>query len=439
MYTGIIEKITKIEKHPNADKLLIAEVAGENVIISIDMNMSVGDIGLYFPSGGALSHEFIVQNNLYRKNPDTGQPLGGYMESNRRVRAQKIRGVISNGIFVNLSALAYTGVNLSSLDVGQQISVINGCEICEKFFNSPQQKNNNLRPRNFTFWDKILRRNKRRKSPSYPYFYEIGNTPRFFYNIHQIDIGDEIIITEKLHGTSGRTGLFLVEKNNTLKEKLLSWIGIKKYGHVPISGTRRTILNEYSSHIKEKYRSRAAQKVFTLLIPGRIVYYEIVGYDDNGKSIMPEHNATNYKNLHQYCNYNLDEKEQNKYGIVYNYGCSEDNKESQIYVYKIIDHDENMNPVILGWDEVIKLCNMANINAVPFVDRLKITSEEDKQRVLAYVKFLSDGVSVLSSHLKEGVCVTVCKPNGHMVTYKHKGASFCLLEDIAPYDPEDMI
>src|SRR6185503_13360654 len=130
-YFAIITEIKELQKHPNADKLMIAKVFGSNIIVGTDSfeNQKV----IYFPSDGQLSHDFCYNNNLYRhsnlnKNPD----VIGYIEDNRRVRIIKLRGVASDGLIMSLTSLNYLKVNTDTLTIGTQFNEVSGRLICNK-------------------------------------------------------------------------------------------------------------------------------------------------------------------------------------------------------------------------------------------------------------------------------------------------------------------
>ena len=104
-YYGYIVKVNKLREHPNADKLQIATFFGNDTCVSLDVN--VGDMGVYFPCDGQLSVEFCLNNHLLRKLPD-GTPDTGYMDPDKRnVKAIKLRGEKSDGIYLPISCLDY--------------------------------------------------------------------------------------------------------------------------------------------------------------------------------------------------------------------------------------------------------------------------------------------------------------------------------------------
>lgn len=67
-HCGYVVKVEKLKKHPNADRLQIAEFFGNEVCVGLDV--VPGEIGVYFPSDLQLSLEFCLHNNLLRKLPD---------------------------------------------------------------------------------------------------------------------------------------------------------------------------------------------------------------------------------------------------------------------------------------------------------------------------------------------------------------------------------
>ena len=122
--------LSQLRKHPNADKLKIATFFGNDTCVPIDA--AEGEIGIYFPVDLQLSEEFCLENHLLRKKPD-GTPDTGYMDPNKRnVTAIRLRGEKSEGLFLPLSCIVYTGVNLDEVNVGDTITELNGHEICKK-------------------------------------------------------------------------------------------------------------------------------------------------------------------------------------------------------------------------------------------------------------------------------------------------------------------
>ena len=135
MYKAYITALTNVRKHPNADRLLLADVFGNTVCVSTDYYE--GQTGVYFPTDGQLSTEFAERNNLLRYKDAAGNNCGGYMDPTKRnVTAIRLRGEKSDGLFLPLSALDYCfkhGDASLELSVGDVIEgTVNGYEICQK-------------------------------------------------------------------------------------------------------------------------------------------------------------------------------------------------------------------------------------------------------------------------------------------------------------------
>ena len=130
-YYAIVTTLKDVRKHPNADRLQLADVFGNTVCVSLDY--TEGQLGVYFPTGGQLSVKFAEANNLLRKKDAEGNNIGGYMDPDKRnVTAIKLRGEKSDGLFLPLHCLDAFG-DTSTLRIGDRIDVFNGEEICTKY------------------------------------------------------------------------------------------------------------------------------------------------------------------------------------------------------------------------------------------------------------------------------------------------------------------
>lgn len=91
MYNAYVTRIKNLRKHPNADRLQLAECFGNTVCVSLEYVDN--QLGVYFPTDGQLSVEFAEANNLLRKKDENGNNIGGYMDPDKRnVCAVKLRG-----------------------------------------------------------------------------------------------------------------------------------------------------------------------------------------------------------------------------------------------------------------------------------------------------------------------------------------------------------
>ena len=129
-HVGYIVQINQLDKHPNAHSLQIATIFGASVIV--DLSVKIDDIGIYFPIDLQLSEEYCNQNNLTRKLDSEGNNIGGYLDPNKRnIRAMRFRGERSEGLFMPLDSLFYTGI--TSFEIGDKINILNKHEICKKY------------------------------------------------------------------------------------------------------------------------------------------------------------------------------------------------------------------------------------------------------------------------------------------------------------------
>jgi hypothetical protein len=427
-YLAQIVRLKNVRPHPNADKVKLATCQGNQVVIGLDSNE--GDIGCFFPSDGQLSDEFCKANNLYRDAELNARKdeKGGMFDANRRVRAQKFRGEISDGFWVPLHYFGF--IMVTGLDVeGFEFDEWKGVPICNKYVNPNTAK--------------IARENqgkKTRVSRSSVMFKEHFDTGHFGKNIHEFEKGQHIVITEKLHGTSGRIGHVQMTRELDWLEKLAAKFGLaindKEWAY--LNGTRRVVLGESKSANQfhdPTIRDKAMNLFKGNLRKGETVYFEIVGFESTGAAIMPSVDTTK-----------MGDKEFTKqYGksMAYSYGC--DSTQSEVYVYRMTFANEDGQSIDYAWNDVVKRCNELGVKTVPHVATITLNEliaignaegrfyNDDRDIVEEFstlVESYGSGPSILDTkHIKEGVCVRI---EGGLVnkTFKFKSFEFKVLEGI---------
>ena len=81
--------------HPNATKLKLARVFGFKVIVEIEAEP--GEY-IYFPAGSQVSSSFLFHtSNYHDKNKNKDKNISGTFEQSGRVKAIRLRGVVSEG------------------------------------------------------------------------------------------------------------------------------------------------------------------------------------------------------------------------------------------------------------------------------------------------------------------------------------------------------
>lgn len=424
-YKAIVTKLTNVRPHSNADKVQLATCHGNQVVIGL--NHTEGELGCYFPSDGQLSQGFCAANNLFRKPEMNSDPEAkpGMFDENRRVRAQRFRGEISDGFWVPLSNLDFIG-GISFVE-GFEFDELNGIQICEKYINPATIK--------------AARENqgkKTRTAKTSVMFKEHFDTAHFGKCLHEFDYGQTLIITEKLHGTSGRIGHVQVERDLTWLEKIAKRFGVqvKETEWKYLNGTRRVVLEETTG--TQFHDPTIRDKAFKLfegnLRKGETVFFEIVGYESTGASIMPKVDTTK-----------MGDKEFTKrYGktMPFSYGCGE--LQSRVYVYRMTLTDEDGHSIDYAWDDVVKRCKELGVDHVPHIRTMTLNDlKEDlrsaavmddirtvKETFAKLVEVYGSGPSILDeTHIKEGVCVRI---EGGITnkTYKFKSFEFKVLEGI---------
>lgn len=387
MYQALVSRIT-LRPHPNADKLQIGVCAGNQVIVGLDTKG--GDLGVFFPPDGQLNYEFAKTHKLLKED-------GGYVDTNRRVRAIKLRGERSEGIWLPMSALG------SPWDKLRDGSVIEDERLAVKY-ETPATKRAQLQQA------RIAR-------PANRWFPKHRDTQQLRYFINNIPPGAHIIITEKLHGTSGRYALVRDPQPRTWLDKLL------RRTRAPYNflvGSRNVVLSKHPEmgyYGSEQFRTDAVRGLE--LAKGEIVYGELVGYTDTGGLIMPAHSVDRTKLAGVY--------EQFGSTMKYTYGCLPGT--CQFYIYAISRVLEDGTIWELPWYAVEARAHELGFPLVP-----EIASFINNEHGFTLSDAILEKPSKLdSSHIAEGVVVRVESKWG-IQYYKQKSFTFQVLEGIAKDD-----
>ena len=445
MYNAYVTRIKNLRKHPNADRLQLGECFGNTVCVSLEY--ADNQLGLYLPCDGQLSVEFAEVNNLLRKKDDAGNSIGGYLDPNKRnVTAIRLRGEKSDGLFLPLTCLESFG-DVSTLKEGDVINTFNGHEICCKYIPRRNHRQGRVSDGN---------RTRKKKVDVAPLFAEHADTEQLAYNLGAFKPGDEIEITLKMHGTSQRTGYLPVFKGykRTFKDWLLRRDGKPIYDWGYVSGTRRTVLDNYDGgyYGSNEFREQHSKTFEGKLWKGETVYYEVVGFTHTGAPIMAEGN-----------NEKLGKDFVKQYGktTVFSYGCDPEGEsfkheyadcwdgvnvrefkpQSDIYVYRMTMTNEDGAIVEYTPDFMRYRCEQMGVKTVPVMwkgiipahtgDAAAIRLGQDagawiKEKAEQYY----DGPDPIGkTHVREGVVVRILN-RPKFCAYKHKNFSFKVLEGI---------
>lgn len=435
MYNAYVTRIKNLRKHPNADRLQLGECFGNTVCVSLDYVDN--QLGLYLPCDGQLSVEFAEANNLLRKKDDAGNSIGGYMDpSKRNVTAIRLRGEKSDGLFLPLTCLESFG-DVSTLKEGDVINTFNGHEICCKYIPRRNHRQGHVSDGN---------RTRKKKVDVAPLFAEHADTEQLAYNLGAFKPGDEIEITLKMHGTSQRTGYLPVFKGykRTFKDWLLHREGKPIYDWGYVSGTRRTVLENYDGgyYGSNEFREQHSKTFEGKLWKGETVYYEVVGFTHTGAPIMAEGN-----------NEKLGKDFVKQYGktTVFSYGCDSVGgidhdgvpygPESDIYVYRMTMTNEDGAVVEYTPDFIRYRCEQMGVKTVPVLWKGVIPAHTGDAAAIrlgqdagAWIKekaerFYDGPDPIGKTHVREDVVVRIVN-RPKFTAFKHKNHNFKMISGI---------
>lgn len=175
----------RIENHPNADRLDIARV-GDFQTIVLRGRHADGELGVYLPEAAELPEWILRDLGLWNEEKSKGELHGAL---GNRVKAIKLRGVLSQGLVLGLTQ---DGAGRARLDVKgerpETVAVAEGEDVAERLGITKYEP-----PVPAALAGRVLGANI---DITHPYdFDNIKATPRLF------EEGEEIVLTEKIHGT----------------------------------------------------------------------------------------------------------------------------------------------------------------------------------------------------------------------------------------------
>lgn len=429
---------------PNADNLFLGNVLGFQVLVGKDTEN--GQLGIYFPTDGQLSKAFCDAHNLIGTtetiiDPVTGETkqkrTGGFFDEKRRVKTLKLRKEKSDGFWVPLSYLEFTG-DISHLKEGDLFTEVNGIEICQKYVTQATQnaikgqavkirKNNIMFPRH-------------------------EDTDQLLLHLQDIKPGSLITLTGKLHGTSHRMANVLVEKSLSVWEKLwnkLFWkyrIISPKMEWREIHGTRKVQLDDVTSagdgFYGVNFRDNATKQLQGRLKKGEAIYLEIVGWVTSEIPIMTPHDLLKKHS-------SVSDKDRKEliglYGekMYFNYGCLPG--ENKIFIYRITQNNEDGHVIELSWKQVQRRAEELGVPTVPEYHQFILGQTgcwncgcgQCDKGLTDFVEEYLDKPDILDKrHISEGVVIRVDGPDGITNLYKHKSFWFKVFEGIIKDNPE---
>ena len=331
-YCATVVRIQNLVELEGLDNLVGMPIMGFQALMSKDH--CVGELGVLFTAETKLSNDFCYNNNLYRKSElNKDKEAKGYLESNGRVKALKLRSHISSALFIPLSSLSYLGIDANDFKEGDSFTHINGVEVCCKYVIQSQNSGRE---------NKVKGKTKKFSRINALLFPEHQDTDNYWKNIHNIKDDDWVIVTDKLHGTSARFANTLVKRKLTWKEKVAKFFGVsvQETEYDTLAGSRKVIKDiKGSDNFNHFYDvdlwNHHLNKIQHLIPENWIIYGEIVGWASHNKAI------------------------QKNYTYQVPLGMSE------FYVYRICTINGKGLTVDLSWDQIKEFCKNNGLNHVP--------------------------------------------------------------------------
>ena len=448
---ALICKLGKLEKIEGADRIAQVKMFGETVIVSKDYKE--GTVGLLFDCETQLSHEFCSANNLYRHSElNADKTKSGYMEDNRRVRPIRLKGVQCSAMFMPINSIPNGNFDEPEKHLGVEIESFAGVPICSKY----------IPPKTKSTTKQGLEGRYKNKASYVPTFKEHMDTDQWGRNTHKVQEGDLVIITEKLHGTSGRCGYLPVFQHFTVWQSIVAWFKLWIFKTFPdnkpykfVVGSRRVVksINGNEAENKAHYYNEdlwttiAKREFEGKLRKGETVYFEIVGYTPSGEPIMGSHNNTKLQKFMSKSEY---KEFINKYGSTtrFHYGTFEmthngdqttTDKTNKVFIYRITMTNDDGESIDLSWKQVKTRSEQLGVTHVPEIYKTICFNEEYKGQINQLVKHFTESDSKnFPQHINEGVCVRI--ENGSLTPqiYKSKRFIFKCLEGIIKDNPDNI-
>lgn len=251
--------------------------------------------GLYllFSTEVKLSEDFVAANNLYRDstlNADTTKT--GYLETNRRVKAIRLRKHQSDSLLIPVESLAYLLKPTDLIEVceGDVFDSINGKEVCRKYVVKEAKPGSGT---------KAKARVRRVDDKVFP---EHLDSENYFRNMFKVPDHAHVTVSQKLHGTSVRYGVVPALADRTrwerIKDRVLRRV-TKRLEHRFIVGSRRVVKSIDLSAEEGKQHYYASGDLWTSyadknrladVIPmNHLVYGELVGWTEDGAAIQKDY------------------------------------------------------------------------------------------------------------------------------------------------------
>jgi RNA ligase (TIGR02306 family) len=255
-----LTKILEVKDHPNADRLSICKVYDFNIVTGRDQYVA-GDLCIFVPPDSILPLD--LETKLF------GGPDSKIKLNKSRVKQIKIRGAYSQGLLVSPKDAFDSDFFHKLIELETDLAAM--LNITKYEPPAPSYQGPSL---------------KRDKPKENAFFHVYGGIDNFKWYPDLFAEGEQVSITEKIHGSNIRFGLVPYVANNPWR-KFLKWLGLTpKFEWV--YGSNRVQLQQ-----RKGYKGWYGENVYGNVLakynakdkvqPGEIWYGELYGDGIQGK------------------------------------------------------------------------------------------------------------------------------------------------------------
>ena len=414
-YLCKVVRLEGVKKHPNADRLQTAVVDFQTIITGL--NAKDGDLYVYFPIESKINLEFLKFTNSFSNAEENKDPKQkGFFGKHGRVRATRLREIVSEGYVVPVSSInnwlteASIYFQLSEDDLDKSFDSFGDVVFCEKYIPLNQKGPSNQGPKSGKVKkeSKLVENQVRLHVDTKHLKREIGN----------IAPEDWIEVCSKWHGSNASISRLLVKKKLNLIDKLAKFFGanIISTEYDLLYTSRRVIKSTmYVDEICDGYYNSniwkiVAEKYKDCLKDGITCFGELVGFTPSGGGIQG----------------------------LFDYGCAPN--ECDFYVFRVTYTSPVGDVYEFSLNQVTEYCEKHGLKHVPvyFVGRAKDMYPELDTEIHwreNFIKKLSDQflekecIYCVNKVPAEGIVVSRRSFDGYEA-YKLKSLNFLIAEGV---------
>lgn len=330
-YAAQVIRADNITTLDNMDNLVALHWAGYQALVP--KTTKVGDLFVVFPPESQLSETFVSVNNLSSvPNVNNDPTAKGYLGKNRRVKALRLRGNVSNLLALDVKSLSRFTQQIPA--EGTAFDTIDGLVISQKYYVPVKNADGDGR---------VSQPKWRRVDEAFlPQHFD---TAQYYRNSFKFAPDDYLHVTQKIHGTSVRVARTIVKRKLSWVERLLKRIGVRisETDLDVVGGSRRVIKDPNNPDQKHFYGDGSSGDIWTKValeladkLPAHVVLYgEVVGWLEDGRPIQKG----------------------------YTYGYPKGHHGVYIYRVAVVTPDGGLYD--LSWEGVKTFCNERGLNHVP--------------------------------------------------------------------------